>query len=176
MPQYEYRVIPAPAGAQKPRGITSTATRVANALQTLMNDMGMRGWEYQRAETLPGGDTGSEPETKQTLLIFRRPVAAKSPLVLQAAERLSTPPPRKPGLAKTTPADDKVPDVVAKAIPGRPRPAWTRPAGPQDDASGSEGAARMLQDNGVEDFSEVSGLTNSLLQLAAARKSSNSAG
>ncbi|WP_298842280.1 DUF4177 domain-containing protein [uncultured Roseobacter sp.] len=173
MPHYEYRVVPAPLRRSKTRaGIDTSSARLANALQTLMNDMGMRGWEYQRAEAIPQGDGGSAPV--EVMLVFRRPVPARSPLVLQAAERLPAPPARKGPVPVPLPQDDKVPEVVARARTVAPAPVYTKPAGPDDDASGSEGATRMLQDNGVEDFSEVSGLTSSLLQLAAARKASGS--
>ena len=56
MPHYEYRVIPAPDRGLKAKGYSTAEARFANALQTLMNDMGTRGWEYQRAETLPASD------------------------------------------------------------------------------------------------------------------------
>ena len=172
MPQYEYRVVPAPLQGQGARATGTADNRLATALQTLMNDMGMRGWEYQRAEALPGAGDG--PSAAEVMLVFRRPVPERTPLVLRAAERLPTPPPRTGPVPVPMPQDDKVPEVVAKARRPASLTAYTKPKAPEDDASGSEGATRMLQDNGVEDFSEVSGLTNSLLQLAASRKTARS--
>ncbi|QJF50801.1 DUF4177 domain-containing protein [Roseobacter ponti] len=161
MPQYEYRVIPAPDRGLKARGFSTADSRFANALQTLMNDMGMRGWEYQRAETLPVSD-GDGPESAGTqwrnMLVFRRQIPERSPLILQATERLDVKYPPAP-----------VADAPQKrAEPPRPMP-YSQPAGPDDDASQSEGATRMLRDNGVEEHSDVSGISNALMRLAASR-------
>jgi hypothetical protein len=82
MPQYEYRVIPAPRRGEKARGLKTAEERFAHALTQLMNDLGREGWEYQRADTLPCdervGLTGSKT-TYQNLLVFRRQVEAAAP-------------------------------------------------------------------------------------------------
>lgn len=53
MPNYQYRVVPAPQKGLKAKGVRSPEARFSNALEDLMNRMGDEGWEYQRAETLP---------------------------------------------------------------------------------------------------------------------------
>ena len=53
MPEFEYKVVPAPVKGVKGKGLRTSSARFANALSILMNKMGSEGWEYQRAETLP---------------------------------------------------------------------------------------------------------------------------
>ncbi|MEO0381365.1 MAG: DUF4177 domain-containing protein [Pseudomonadota bacterium] len=79
MSHWEYKVVPAPTKGVKDRGVKGPEGRFANALETLMNDLGADGWEYQRAETLPSveraGLTGSTTEWRN-VLVFRRTVAS----------------------------------------------------------------------------------------------------
>lgn len=78
MSQWEYKVVPAPTKGTKARGVKGPEGRFAHALETLMNDLGREGWEYQRADTLPSieraGLTGSTTEWRN-VLVFRRVVA-----------------------------------------------------------------------------------------------------
>lgn len=75
MAQFEYKVVAAPVRGEKVRGLKTTADRFANALMTVMNDLGRDGWEYLRADTLPCeervGFTGRQT-TFQHMLVFRR--------------------------------------------------------------------------------------------------------
>lgn len=77
MPRYEYKVVAAPKKGQKARGVRSTEDRFALALQTVMNDQGIDGWEYQRTDTLPceerSGLTGKSTAF-QNLMVFRREI------------------------------------------------------------------------------------------------------
>ncbi len=81
MTGFEYKVVPAPMRALKGKGIKGTPARFAYAVETVMNEMGAQGWEYQRADTLPveerQGLTG-KTTTFQHLLVFRRPVELAS--------------------------------------------------------------------------------------------------
>ena len=149
MTQYEYKVVPAPAKGLKAEGIKTPEARFANALEQLMNEMGGHGWEYMRADTLPStersGLTGSTTEWRN-MLIFRRAVP-------QA-------------------------DSDATALPETPVQVATSVAAPVDtdaDVDPDEqktpraGATHMLSDNGVEETSEVSGMSSSLQNLASNR-------
>ena len=75
MTHYEYRVLPAPEKGLKAKGVKGAKARFALAIETLINEMGAEGWEYQRADTLPSeeraGLTQSVTEWR-TLLVFRR--------------------------------------------------------------------------------------------------------
>ena len=75
MQHFEYKVIPAPARGEKERGLKTGADRFAHTLSVVMNDMAVKGWEYQRAETLPAeersGLTGKST-VYHNLLVFRR--------------------------------------------------------------------------------------------------------
>ena len=79
MSGFEYRVMPAPMRGLKARGVKGTPARFANALQTVMNDLGVEGWEYERTDTLPveerQGLTG-KTTTFQNMLVFRRTLDA----------------------------------------------------------------------------------------------------
>ena len=73
---YDYKVIPAPARAQKFKGLKTTPERFAHLLSETLNQWAAEGWEYLRAETLPceerKGLTGWRTTT-QTVLVLRRP-------------------------------------------------------------------------------------------------------
>lgn len=76
MPNYEYRVIPAPKRGLKGKGVGSaSAARFAHAMEVAMNDLGRDGWDYVRADTLPceerQGLTG-RTTVFQNMLVFRR--------------------------------------------------------------------------------------------------------
>lgn len=75
MTGFEYKVVPAPMRGLKAKGVKGTPARFANALETLMNELGAEGWEYQRTDTLPveerQGLTGKTTNF-QNMLVFRR--------------------------------------------------------------------------------------------------------
>jgi hypothetical protein len=75
MTGFEYKVVPAPMRGLKAKGIKGTSARFANTLQSVMNELGAEGWEYQRTDTLPVeervGLTG-KTTSFQNMLVFRR--------------------------------------------------------------------------------------------------------
>jgi len=83
MPQFEYKVVPAPRKGEKSKGAKTTPDRFALALTLVMNDLGRDGWEYLRADTLPCdervGLTGSKTAF-QNMLVFRREIGAEAAL------------------------------------------------------------------------------------------------
>lgn len=91
MSRFEYKVVPAPVRGLKGRGIKGTPARFANALQSVMNEYGADGWEYQRTDTLPveerQGLTG-KTTTFQNMLVFRRPRADDAPMPVPVAALL----------------------------------------------------------------------------------------
>lgn len=162
MPQYEYRVIAAPTRGVRTKGISSAEARFSHALEEMMNTMASEGWEYQRAETLPSVERTGLASTAtmwRNVLVFRRIVeeAAETTAAKPDVLRLDDPIMIEPAEAQPAPASRPVPPPIVS------------PQTPEDDASQSLGASRMLSDNGVEELSEVSGISSSLLQLAAAR-------
>ena len=153
MPHYEYKVVPAPTKGLKARGLKTPESRFANALQHLMNDMGSDGWEFQRAETLPSRERSgltSSVTTYRNVLVFRRARSGDleefKPVVLKMAVDAEVAAP-EPG----TPAE---PEVAQD--PERP--------------AGQPGATKMLSDNGVEELSEVAGMTEALKKRAGQKK------
>jgi hypothetical protein len=80
MSAYEYKVVPAPARAEKLKGVSAPEQRFAVSVEKLMNHYAAEGWEYLRAETMPSEERkGLAGRTTQmrTLLVFRRPAAAQ---------------------------------------------------------------------------------------------------
>lgn len=80
MQSHEYKVVPAPARAERQRGLKTTADRFAQTLAQTMNRLAAEGWEYLRCDTLPCeervGLTGSKT-VYQTVLVFRRALSAE---------------------------------------------------------------------------------------------------
>ncbi|AEI94520.1 DUF4177 domain-containing protein [Roseobacter litoralis] len=154
MQRYEYRVVAAPTRGLKAKGVKTAEARFCHALEEAMNTMAAEGWEYLRAETLPSTERAGLTSTTtkwRNMLIFRRPEASSA--VSETVEETLT--------------DEPEVEVL---------PETTTPETPQDDASQSAGASRMLRDNGVEEVSDVSGVTTSLKQLAETRKTDKSDG
>lgn len=75
MPQYEYKVIPAPAKGGKTKGVKTPEGRFAHTVESELNRLAQDGWEYLRSELLPSeersGLTGSVTNWR-TVLIFRK--------------------------------------------------------------------------------------------------------
>ena len=152
MARYEYKVVPAPTRGMKAKGVKSPEGRFAVSVESVLNEMGAQGWEYLRAELLPSderaGLTGSAVHWRN-LLVFRR--------ALEAAELPADPP-----LA--------VPGTEAELAPER-----ADPPGPAVVVPLTGGARRMLKDNGVEEVSDVSGMTEALKSRAARQSESEDA-
>ena len=91
MPNYEYKVVPAPKKGLKGKGIKGSEERFANALMSAMNELGAEGWEYQRSDTLPCEERSGlrgRTTTFQNMLVFRREilVEAKTPEVAETVD------------------------------------------------------------------------------------------
>ena len=104
MPQYEYKVVPAPKRGLKARGVKGSEARFAHALQTVMNAEGADGWEYQRTDTLPceerQGLTG-RTTVFQNMLVFRREIVKavaeeEVPALIEDKTEETAPEPAKP--------------------------------------------------------------------------------
>ena len=159
MAGWEYKVLPAPTKGVKGKGVKGPEARLANALEGLKNEMAGAGWEFQRAETLPStersGLTGSTTEWRN-VLVFRRAVTEAiddfAPELLPAPNVVTEPEPQDAPEAPAAEIDPEVADA--------------------EDTAGRPGATQLLADNGVEDTSEVSGMTTSLQKLASRRSGS----
>ncbi|MEM6307471.1 MAG: DUF4177 domain-containing protein [Pseudomonadota bacterium] len=125
MTNYEYRVIPAPTKAKRGRFSRATATRFADRLQDVFNDMAKDGWDYVRTDTLPNEErTGltTKTVTYRNLLVFRRTLPdAKT---INAADR--------PALIEGT-AHPQTMHYVPNAISAVPEKVWTDPDYVYDD-------------------------------------------
>ncbi|MBU2992959.1 DUF4177 domain-containing protein [Octadecabacter sp. 1_MG-2023] len=142
MTGFEYKVVPAPMRGLKAKGVKGTPARFANALQSVMNELGAEGWEYQRTDTLPveerQGLTGKSTSF-QNMLVFRRaieiedthaaPVAALIEDQTQVEETVETP----------LPAQDHVEDEPAVVA----QPAPETSAGPAADENTPEAQDRV---------------------------------
>ena len=75
---FEYMVVPAPRKGLKGKGVKGNEARFAFAIQTLMNEHAVQGWEFVRAEVLPSDERQgltSSHTVYRDLLVFRRPRA-----------------------------------------------------------------------------------------------------
>lgn len=92
MDRFEYKVVPAPDRGRKVKGARTAPDRFAAALEAMMNDLAVEGWEYHRAETLPSEErSGLTGKTivYRNLLIFRRVLPTQettAPAVLETPE------------------------------------------------------------------------------------------
>tara|TARA_R110000764_G_scaffold133384_8_gene221443 strand:- start:2348 stop:2920 length:573 start_codon:yes stop_codon:yes gene_type:complete len=179
MTQYEYKVVPAPAKGLKGEGVKGPEARFANALEGLMNQLAADGWEYLRADTLPStersGLTGSTTEWRN-MLIFRRAVAHKHTTVAPVSDSpaVTTPPVTATPLVATAPKVDA--EEKPQALPEDTTTTADVPlvdtdadVDPDEQKTPRAGATHMLSDNGVEETSEVSGMSSSLQNLASNR-------
>lgn len=94
MDKFEYRVVPAPAKANKVRGVKGGSAKFAHTIEELMNELGAEGWEYLRADTLPAEERvglTSKQTVFQNMLVFRRRLSA--PASLPAPEPVAELPP-----------------------------------------------------------------------------------
>lgn len=113
MARYEYKLVPAPAKANKIRGLKG-ADRFAATLEEVMNTYGAEGWQFMRADTLPQEERSGLTSSKtvyRTVLVFQReleevPVPRRvSPSPDVKAAPAPTPPPAAPPL--TAAPEDK---------------------------------------------------------------------
>ena len=75
MTKFEYKVVPAPKRGEKVKGVKASDARFAHTRESLMNQMGAQGWEYQRTDTLPSEERSgltSRTTVFQNVLVFRR--------------------------------------------------------------------------------------------------------
>jgi hypothetical protein len=150
MSRYEYKVVPAPAKGTKARGVKTPEGRFALSVESVLNQMGAEGWEYLRAELLPSDErTGLTGTTTnwRNVLVFRR---------LHAADTSAFQP-----RILDTPVPVPVPGPAVVAAPS------VIPAEPSQPPRLATGAERMLKDNGVEELSDVAGMTAALSTRAA---------
>lgn len=128
MQTYEYKAVPAPNRSKRVKGVKGTAGRFAAVLTETMNEHAADGWEYLRSDSLPveekPGMFKSKIETYQTVLVFRRAVAAavetpmagyiedQSDIVEDAPEPSVEPVPTEPEV--TTPDPSAEPELPSE--------------------------------------------------------------
>ncbi|ATG46136.1 DUF4177 domain-containing protein [Celeribacter ethanolicus] len=75
MPRFEYLTVPAPRKGEKAKGVKTPEARIAQAMQSLLNEKGAEGWEYLRADLVPMEERAgitSKTVSYHTVLVFRR--------------------------------------------------------------------------------------------------------
>lgn len=111
---YEYKCVGAPEKPKRKRGAKTRSDRVAHAMQALIADEAVEGWEYLRTDLVPveerSGLFGRTHEVHRAVLVFRRdrqPSRARSLPVREATE-----PARAPAVDDAAPArsdsDDRI--------------------------------------------------------------------
>ncbi|MEX0320428.1 MULTISPECIES: DUF4177 domain-containing protein [unclassified Ruegeria] len=110
MTLYEYKVVPAPQKGTKAKGIKTPEARFALSIEQVLNQLGLEGWEYLRAELLPSeertGLTGSTVNWRN-VLVFRRTAEDAAEAHAHPVEMPSHTPEGVP-LARPVPGPDAV--------------------------------------------------------------------
>lgn len=144
MPQYEYKVIPAPERGKKSKGARSASDRFAHALEVVMNDLAGDGWEYHRAETLPSeeraGLTG-KTTIYRNLLIFRRALDAEE-VPAETAPRKAAEPQRVTEAARARSAAHRTAEAVEAPEPSAEDAAAAAAAALRSVSGGGDAQAR----------------------------------
>lgn len=130
MTGFEYKVVPAPMRGLKAKGVKGTPARFANALETVMNEHGAEGWEYQRTDTLPveerQGLTG-KATSFQNMLVFRRALDVTqadvevAALIEDQSESPFPPVAAAPVVAEDLPAGEAAPEDANAIAPDTPQ-------------------------------------------------------
>lgn len=174
MSQYQYKVIPAPTRGLRGKGVKGADGKFANALETLMNDMGAQGWEFQRAETLPSEERAgltSKTTVFRNILVFRKEITdaadAFDPKLIAAPVPAPVPVPDAEPQPEPTPEPEPVPVFERRIEPTLESPVASEAAPepvsePEPDAAPAHGTE--LQDDTPEDNAE--GLTDALRSRA----------
>lgn len=132
MSAFEYKVVPAPAKGAKAKGLRNTPDRFANALETVMNELGADGWEYLRADTLPCEEReGLMGKTTafQHMLVFRRTLAVADAKSTEESfnahvnDALTAPEPAPEAPKVEKPALKQPPVIATPEAPAVPTPA-----------------------------------------------------
>ena len=150
MPDFEYKVVPAPAKGEKAKGVKTPEARFAHALENVMNTLAQDGWEYLRSDMLPSeersGLTGSTTNWRN-VLVFRR----VRPGSLEAFE------PREVSAAQTSTAETMRQDPPLRAEPA-PEPTQADTAAPPSgdtasitDALKARASASLAQSDASKD-------------------------
>jgi len=127
MVRYEYKVVPAPTKGVKVKGLKTAEERFAHALMDLMNDMGKKGWEYLRADTLPTNERAGlvgRTTKYQNMLIFRKLHGQSASMDMlenfPREEAAATPP--EPASLRATADRGRVASRLAASLSSRPSP------------------------------------------------------
>ena len=74
MRKYEYKVVPVPAKCVSMKGTERGTDPAAHTIETVLNDLGVEGWEFVRADrvTLRKGGLLGRGELTREMLVFRR--------------------------------------------------------------------------------------------------------
>lgn len=129
--QLEYKLIPAPARADKARGVKPGAARLALTVEAVMNDMAREGWSYLRSDLLPSEERqglSTRKTTKyHTFLVFQRPVteealAPEPPLTTTAPAPVMDAEPEPEPIPETGPEAEDTPLPEAEAASEQEKP------------------------------------------------------
>ncbi|MEM9756063.1 MAG: hypothetical protein AAF914_08725 [Pseudomonadota bacterium] len=134
MSRYEFMVIPAPVTARKLTGLTKDQDRFCATITDVMTDMGLAGWDFVGAETLPVHERRMfvlSKRAEKSCLVFRREI-----------ERLIDPKPVE-RTQKVTPKRVARQEVVDRVKSGERRITLVAPSeAPEAEAADDDAPAR----------------------------------
>ncbi len=88
---YEYKCVGAPEKARRIRGARTRTDRVAGAMEELINEEAVNGWEYLRTDLVPveekAGFFSRAQEVHRAVLVFRRATVLAAPAQRHAPQQ-----------------------------------------------------------------------------------------
>jgi len=112
MSNFEYKVVPAPKKGLRGKGVKGPEAKFANALATIMNELGAEGWEYQRSDTLPSEERSGlrgKTTTFHNVLVFRRKTASTATAPAEMRKTVTPRPVKKPA----APSEPRAPQLAS---------------------------------------------------------------
>lgn len=93
---FEYKTVAAPERAKRRRGAKTRTERVAMAVEDLLNEHAVDGWEYLRTDLLPVeeryGFLSRVREVHRAVMVFRRPLPGAATGVARSDRTLAAGP------------------------------------------------------------------------------------
>lgn len=133
---YEYKCIGAPEKLKRVRGAKTRSDRLAVAMEEIINDEAINGWEYVRADLVPVEERSSflsrAQEVHRAVLVFRRPTVIAQRGAMQPMQHpMYDPAPQYPPVHYPPQQHAPMPPVAqpaSMAAPVAPPPAAPQPA------------------------------------------------
>ncbi len=142
MPNFEYKIVPAPDRAKKIKGAKGPEARFAATLEETLNTLGRDGWEFVRSEVFSveerAGLTGKKSVDRQMMVFHRALPEPEKAAPVQPPEAAPEPPqspvdydaPEEPPVFSS---ESRGPKILGRPIPPMSRQGGDADPGPETD-------------------------------------------